>query len=202
MTASSNIKEYIAHIPEGQLFSSSALRQFASTDNIRQILNRLAKIGKIKRVSRGIFAKTEYIPTIGEILPSPTEVAKKLAESTGEIIAVHGAEAARQLQLSTQVPVRLIFYTSGNTRTLKLSNRTVKLKHVAPSRLVAPGTMAGLVISALWYLGCENVTPETIKKIKQRITPNEFKTVLNLVGHMPAWMADVFYQYQQGACRE
>jgi Family of unknown function (DUF6088) len=202
MTAIAHVKEYLANIPEGQPFPSSALRHLAATENIRQIVNRLVKAGKLKRVARGVFAKPKRVSKVGEVLPSASEVAETLAKSTGETITIHGAEAARQLQLTTQVPMRLIFYTSGNTRTLKMTNRTVKLKHVNPSRLVAPGTTPGLVVSALWYLGRENVTTETIEMIKRRIPSEEFNATINLIGRMPAWMSDIFYRYQQEKMNE
>lgn len=198
MTAIAKVKNYLATLPEGQAFSGSILRVFASTENIRQILNRLTKTGELKRVARGMFVKPKQLAIAGEILPSPMELAEALTKTTGEIITIHGAEAARQLQLTTQVPMKLIFYTSGNTRILKLSNRTVYLKHINPSRLIAPGTTAGLVINALNYFGRENVSFETLTTIKQRITVEEFATVLSLVEQMPAWMANVFYRYRQG----
>lgn len=202
MTAITHIKKYLTTIPEGQAFPSSALRPFATTDNIRQILNRLVKTGEVKRVARGVFVKPKHLPKVGEILPSATEVAEILAKSTGETIAIHGAEAARQLQLTTQVPMRLIFYTSGNTRTLKIANRTVKLKHVNPSQLIAPGTTPGLVISALRYLGRENVTTKTIKMIEKHIPTKEFKKTIQLIERMPTWMSDIFYRYQQEKINE
>lgn len=197
MTDIAKVKNYIATIPVGQAFPSSSLRYLTSTENIRQILHRLVKLGELRRVARGIFVKPKQIATLGETLPSASEITSILAESTGEIIVIHGSEAARQLQLSTQVPMRLVFYTSGNTRTLKIANRTVKLIHANPSRLVAPGTKAGLVISALQYLGRNHVTTKTIKTIQQHLSPSEFKAVTQLVTRMPAWMADIFQHYQQ-----
>lgn len=201
MTAIGHIKAYLAGIPEGQSFPSTSLRNFAATENIRQILNRMAKSGQLKRVARGVFVKPK-ISAAGEISPSASEVAETLAKLTGETIGIHGAEAARQLQLSTQVPMQLVFYTTGNTRTLKISNRTVKLKHVNPSRLIAPGTMPGLVISALAYLGRENVSVKTIEVIKQQIPSEEFQATIRLIEQMPAWMADVFFHYKQEKMNE
>lgn len=197
MTSSANIKMYINDLPEGKTFSSTAMRLLATTENIRQILNRLVKAGELKRVARGIYVKPQHSRIAGEILPSATEIAASLAKSTGEIIAVQGAEAARILQLTTQVPMKPIFYTSGNTRILKFNNTSVKLKHVNPSRLIATGTMQGLVVSALTYLGRENVTRETIEKIKQKISLQEFNDTTQLTDKMPAWMADIFYRYQK-----
>ncbi|OGT52230.1 MAG: hypothetical protein A3F17_07115 [Gammaproteobacteria bacterium RIFCSPHIGHO2_12_FULL_41_15] len=196
-SAASQIKKYIDSLPEGETFPSSALRSFATTENIRQILNRLVKRGEVKRVTRGIFVKPKHSRIAGEILPSAIDIAAALTQSTGETIVIQGAEAARILQLTTQVPLKLIFYTSGNTRILKFNNTNVKLNHVNPSRLIAAGTTPGLVISALTYLGRENVTEKTIEKIKQHISLQEFNDTIKLIAKMPSWMADVFYCYQK-----
>lgn len=197
MTAVTYVKEYLANLPEGEPFPSRALRPFAATENIRQILSRLVKAGELRRVARGIFVKPKHIVRVGEVLPTATEVAEMVAKTTGETIAVHGAEAARKLQLTTQVPMQLVFYTSGNTRTLKIRNQTVKLKHVNPSRLIASGTISGLVISALRYIGQENVTTKTLETIQRVIPSKEFEATIKLMEHMPAWMSDKFYRFQQ-----
>lgn len=196
MTAIANIREYIANQPEGEPFASTELRQFASTDNIRQILYRLVKSNEIKKVARGVFVKPKSL-TIGEKLPLASEIAEAVSQFTGETIMVHGAEAARQLQLTTQVPTGLVFYTDGNSRTLKMANRTVRLKHINPSRMIEPGTVPGLVIAALIYLGKENVTPSTINLIKKRIPEEAFKKTTQLVNQMPAWLSDIFFKYQK-----
>ena len=197
MTASSMIKKYIDELPEGKSFPASSLRSFATTDNIRQFLNRQVKAGIIKRVARGVFVKPKQSKLIWEVLPNAFEIAASLSKSTGETIAVQGAEAARMLQLTTQVPIQLIFYTSGNTRVLKFGNTKVKLKHVNPSRLIAPGTTPGMVICALNFMGRENVTVNAIQKIKSVIPENEFNQTIQLTDRMPAWMADIFYRYQK-----
>lgn len=51
MHAVDKIRQYITDLPEGTPFSASALRSFASTDNIRQIITRLVKSGEINRVA-------------------------------------------------------------------------------------------------------------------------------------------------------
>lgn len=197
MTASALLKKYIDELPAGKSFPSNVLRMFATADNIRQFLSRQVKAGIIKRVARGIFVKPAKSKLAGEILPSAFDIAASLSKSTGEIITVQGAEAARILQLTTQVPMQLIFYTSGNTRILKFNHKKIKLKHVNPSRLVAAGTTPGLVICALNFVGRDNVTSKIIKKIKSVVSATEFSETIALIEKMPAWMADVFYRYQK-----
>jgi len=91
--------------------------------------------------------------------------------------------------------MRLIFYTNGNSRTLKIGNQTVQLKHINPSRLIAAGTMAGTSISALLYLGKNNVSNKIIKKIEAQLSPQDFKQLINEIKNMPAWLANAFYHY-------
>lgn len=198
MKATDKIKEHLKQIPEGETFTASSLRHLASVDNVRQILNRLVKNGEIKRIANGVFVKPKHVPRAGEILPLVREIVETIAKATGETIAIHGAEAARQLQLTTQMPMRLILYTSGNTREIKIKNQSVLLKHISPSKLIVPGTITGTVISALIYLGREIVTLETLQKIQSQLSSKEFDAVLKEINHMPAWMANVFYYFQKG----
>ena len=74
--------------------------------------------------------------------------------------------------------------------------------NVSPSKLIAPGTVAGTVISALLYLGREQVSLETLKKIQNQLSTEEFDTVLKEVNQMPAWMANIFYYFQKGRAHE
>jgi len=202
MSAILKIREHIAKLPSGEPFSSSSLWHLASTDNVRKILSRLVEAGEIERVGRGMFVKPKHIKGLGMALPTLMEIAAALSQSTGETITIHGAEAARQLQFTTQVPMKIVFYTSGNSRTLKYANRTITLKHVSPSKLIAANTLAGVVLCALLYLGRENVTVDTINIISKRITKDDFARVIKLTNKMPAWLADMFYLYQKGASDE
>ena len=89
------------------------------------------------------------------------------------------------------------FYTSGNSRAINIGNQTVKMQHVSPKKLFAPGTVRGNVILALWYLGQEHVAQTTIHAIKQQLSDEAFNSVVQSMSQMPAWMAKQFYIYQQ-----
>ena len=197
----SQINELLKHldtIPSGKPFTADDFRHVASYDNIKQALSRLVKMEKIRRLSRGIYVKPEKDSILGELPTSATEIAKKLTASTGETITVHGAEAARILRLSTQVPIQKVFYTNGNSRVLKIGNQRITLKHINPSRLIAPGTKVGLAISALIYLGKENITQEKIQKIKKQLSKNEFNAIFKKASALPAWLANTLFKYKNG----
>ena len=163
MNTINQVRQHIEQLPAGKPFSALVLRAYSTSDNARQILNRLVKAGELQRVSRGLFVKP-FKTLKASNIPSVAEMITSVAAITGETIAVHGAEAASQLQLSTQMPIRPIFYTSGTTRTLKLAGRTVELIHANPKTFRLAGTFSGLAITALNYVGKENVTVKTLQK--------------------------------------
>lgn len=198
MTIAKQLIEEINKMPDGKPFNAAAFRHLGKTENIRKILSRLVKSGQIVRLAHGTYCKPKLVPVVGITLPSIKEIAKSITEATGETLLVHGAEAARMLELSTQVPLKLVFYTNGNSRELKIGKRLIALKHVNPSQLICANNIAGIVISALRYLGREHVTIETIEKIANGLSERDMAVTLNNVKHMPAWMADLFYQYKQG----
>lgn len=197
MSASKLISKFIENFPIGEPFASSELLKFGSRSNIDQILSRLVKTKKITRVARGIFVKQEIIPYVGNVLPEPSKIAETVARVSGETIAVHGAEAARQLQLTTQVPTKPIFLTSGTTRHIKIGNTEVYLKHVAPRKIVNSKNIVGLVISALWYLGKNHVNGPVISKVKSKLTDEQFQQVQSSMESMPGWMVNSFYRYNR-----
>lgn len=196
MKAIEAIREHIKQVPRGEPVMASSLRGIASYANTRQALSRMVKAGEITRVARGIFVRPKEIAYLGKVMPESKKIAETIARSTGETIATHGAEAARLLHLSTQMPVKSIFYTTGHTRHIKVGNLEIILKHISPRKLIKPGTAIGLVISALWYLGKANVNEEIIEKIKQQLKPKQFDELFEYTSQMPVWMANAFYHYR------
>ena len=197
MSAISQIKQHIEGFEPGALFAAKNFYHLASPANVRQVLGRLLKSGEISSASRGIFRKPKQVAGALELMPSTREITEMITQSTGENIAVHGAEAARQLQLTTQVPMRPIYYTNGRSRVLKIGSRNLELRHMSSKKLKFSNSTIGLVISALSYLGHETVTLEMLQAVRNKIGEEEFLKLMEKVGEMPAWMANIIYRYRK-----
>lgn len=190
------VNKYLEQITIGEAFTSAELLKFGSRANIDQILCRLVKNKKLIRVARGIFARPQNcVESTINVLPEPSEIVTSISKSTGESIAINGAEAANQLQLTTQVPTTPVFLTSGTTRHVRVGNMEIKLKHVTPRKIVNTNTKAGLVISALWYLGKKQMNKQIIEKIKNKLSQEELQQLRNEFPHIPGWMTNAFHQY-------
>jgi hypothetical protein len=140
-----------------------------------------------------VFVRPKENRFIGNIMPDAAKIVEALARDHGETIQVHGAEAARRFKLSTQVPTMPVFLTSGPSRELKIDNLTIKLKHASHRKLHLAGKRPGLALSALWYLGKDNVNDNVISTIHENLTEKEFETLKHT--DMPAWMSGAFEKY-------
>ena len=92
------------------------------------------------------------MPVRGKFGARSPEVAKVVQNSAslrGETVVGDGATAADALGLTTQVPVRQVFLTSGRSRELRLGSQTIEPQHASPWQLLFPGQAAAEVIRSL-----------------------------------------------------
>lgn len=187
MSTAERVRQFVEAQPLGEPFTPADLLQFGTRKAIDLELARLSKSSVLMRPARGIYLRPKSNKYVGLVLPEPFEIAKVRASGN---VAVHGAEAVRHFGLSTQVQVRPVYYTTGPSRRIQYGNMPIRLKHISPRKIVAPGTIVGLAISALWYLGKKQVTSATFATIRKRLSEEEYIQLKAAVPQMPAWMAD------------
>lgn len=197
MNTTERVRQYIQQLPTGEPFTPGALLGMGSRASVDQALSRLVKAGAIARVTRGVFARPIESRHLGKVLPEPSKVAETVAKAQGATVQVHGAEAARRFELTTQTPTQPVFYTTGPSKRFRMGKMEVVLKHASSRKLALAGRPAGVALSALWYLGRNEVTTETIGKIHRKLSRSEFEALTAAKAAMPGWMAERFYRYEQ-----
>ena len=142
MTASTTnaILKRIRAKHRGFVFTPKEFAHLGTRAAVDQALSRLQRSGQIRRLTRGVYEFPKVHPKIGLLSPSPEAIAKAIAKRSASRITVSPAKAANLLGLSTQVPMQNIFWTEGPSRTIRIGNQTVSLKHVAPSKMLGAGT--------------------------------------------------------------
>lgn len=190
MTTAQQIKEKIVNFKQGEIFSSRDFLEFGNRSVIDKTLSRMVQKGEIERAARGLFFRPIKNRFVGNVPINVETVIEVISQQNGETVQVHGAEAARQFKLSTQMPTKTIFYTNGATRKIKVGNKEVQMIHTSNQRkLQYAGTKIGLAISALWYLGRNLVTPSVISTLKSYLSTEEFTTLRN--ANLTNWMYNV-----------
>ncbi len=174
-------------LPEGGLLSPKEFLHLGSRAAIDQTLSRLAREGKLLRVGRGAYS----LPVQGRfgVRPPSTEAVVEAIESTsGETVVASGAAEANALGLTTQVPTREVFLTSGPSRRLKLGNREVELKHGNRCQMLLGKRPAGKAIRALIWLGPEQ-GPMILDVLKSKLSIQEWEAMRQARAGLPSWIA-------------
>ena len=191
MSTAKAVRAAIRKLPRGKPFTGTCLLKHGTRGAVDRALSRLAVDGEIQRLAHGVFVRPRTNRFVGAVMPDIHEVVETIARNNGETLQVHGAEAARRFRLSTQVPIAPVFHTSGSTRTIRVAGVAVHMVHTSNRRrLQFPGEPTGAALSALWYLGRDNVTPETIATIEAALGPVEFGKLRS--ANMPVWMQKAF----------
>ena len=181
------IREHAATLLEGAPICPNALLHLGNRAAVDQALSRLARRGQLLRVCRGVYVRP--IQTrFGIRAPAVGAVIAALAELWGETIVPCGGAAATVLGLTTQVPVRLVYLTSGPSRTLQLYAMTVQLRHSPRWQLVAPGRPAGLVVRALAWLGPGGVE-QNLAAIQRGLSAADLAELAAARATLPSWIA-------------
>lgn len=195
MNTTYEVQQYVQRRPRGQPFTTSVLMKYGARAAVDQALSRLANTGRIVRLTRGVYVRPEQNRFVGQVLPEPFKVVEAIARKTNETIQISGAEAARQFGLTTQVPTQPVFLTTGQSRQFNIGGLEVTLKHVSRKKIPLSESKVGLAILALWYIGKEQITHQTIEQIEKKLSCLEFEKFMSSKEHMPAWMSNAVLQY-------
>lgn len=196
MTTAKAIRTDLRKLPKGTLFTNSRFLKYGTRSTVSRTLSRLVAEGEVKRLARGVFVRPKKNRFVGDVMPEISEIVKIIARDNHETIQVHGAEAARRFKLSIQVPVVPVYYTNASSRLIKIGNITVKMVHTSSQRrLQFAGEKTGLALSALWYVGKDNVNAEAVSKIKSGLSAEEFETLRS--ADMPAWLEAALNEFAQ-----
>lgn len=184
---SAQILEHAKRVPEGTPIAAKSLLHLGSRAAVDQALSRLVKRGQLMRIGRGV-----YLPPIksrfGTRALSVEQAVEALAKKRGEVIVPSGAAAANRLGLTTQVPVRSVYLTSGRSRKLSLGKQSIELRHAPRWQLALGQGSAGQAVRALAWLGPEQ-TESALQAIKQKLSPTAFNELVAAAPQFPTWLA-------------
>jgi hypothetical protein len=197
MSVMEAVREKVGRLPEGEPFATARLLTLGQRAAIDQALSRLTREGTLSRVRRGVYMRPRVSRLVGEVPPEPAAVVKAIAEATGETVAPHGAEAARQLGLSTQAPLTIVYSTNGKSREVRVGRIVIKFRHTSNRQLALAGTPAGTALAALRYLGQQVVDEQTLQQVRARIGDEQYQAMRNETGAIPAWLSDTMWREQQ-----
>ncbi len=174
-------------VPEGALLTAKGLLHLGQRAAVDQALSRLVRRGKLLRAGRGLYVRP-LESRFGARAPTTEKVVAGLAELRGETVASHGAAAANALGLTSQVPVRSVYLTSGPSRTLRLGRQSVEMRHAPAWQLVLAGRPAGEILRALAWLG-PTKAEGALLTLRRTLPASDLQALAKAAPRLPTWLA-------------
>lgn len=187
------VKERIEAGERGTIYFVNSFSDLQNDQTVTKALQRLSEEEFLIRLSKGIYLYPEAT-RFGTITPSIDEIVKSIAERDNVSILPTGSTALNKLGFSTQVPMNAVFLTTGSTRTIKVGNRKIVLKHSAPRNFAYKGMLMPLVVESLKELGESNIDSEIYKKLEKitsTLSETDFNTFTEDLQYAPQWIRTI-----------
>jgi predicted transcriptional regulator of viral defense system len=185
------IRDRIRQGGRGKVFTPKDFLDIGSREATDKALSRLARVGVIQRLGRGLYHFPRKNLRLGmPLAPDADAIADALARQTGTRIAPSGATAANQLGLSTQVPAKPVYLTDGRSRRVRVGNIDFVVKHVAPKDFPVGSRTSATVFQALRHLGKDAVNPQVISRIRRTLPAKDRARLVHDSRYTTDWIAE------------
>jgi hypothetical protein len=178
----------------GWAFTPKDFLDLGTRASVDMALTRLTQSGHIRRIGRGLYDYPKLHDRFGALTPDADAIAQAVATQGGDKLVRSGAQAANRLGLSTQVPAKASYATSGPTRVKKVAGRTIALKRSRAPILDSAFPRANAVLQMLAHVGKANVDDDLIQRLAAGIDDRDFQALRKAQAQMPSWMSDAVFK--------
>jgi DNA-binding GntR family transcriptional regulator len=185
-----NIELKISRFKSGHVFLPSDFKELGSSTAIRKALSRLVEQGSVERMGQGIYVIPKKDKVFGKVLPSMEQLAEALAKKEHVKIKPSGQNALNKVGLSTQVPMRLVFLTTGNSKRIQIGKNAIIFKSTTAKKLSMKGDITSLLFLGLEELNLHKLSQTQMDRIMELLkqeNPENLKYNLRLA---PAKVSD------------
>ena len=174
----------------GWAFTPKDFLDLGTRASIDMALTRLVQAGQIRRIGRGLYDYPKLHDKLGALTPDADSIAQAVATQSGDRLSVSGAQSANRLGISTQVPAKASYATSGQTRVKKVAGRTIALKRSRAPILDDGSPDANAVLQLLAHVGKANIDDDLIHRLASQLDDRDLKALRKAQPLMPGWMSD------------
>jgi hypothetical protein len=167
----------------GSVFLPSDFKAMGASTAIRKSLSRIVVSGKLERMGQGIYVVPKVDRVFGKVLPSLEELAEVLSRKEHVKIKPSGQYALNKVGLSTQVPMKLVYLTSGHSKRIQIGKSAIVFKSTTAKRLSMKGDITSLLFLALEELDLEKLSVgqrDRIIQLLKKESPENLKHDLRL----------------------
>ncbi|MDI9471826.1 MAG: hypothetical protein GX260_01060 [Tissierellia bacterium] len=193
------IKNKIGKADPGKVFIANDFLEIASYETVRKTLNRLVNDKKISRIISGFYHDPEYSELIKEYAaPSMHELAIAIARKYNWNIAPYAGTALNLLGLSTQVPSKWTYISSGRNKEYQVGKSILVFKKVKLGEIANMSLKTATVIQAIKALGKDGVDKKDIQIIRSNLTQKEKTELMEDSTAVASWIYEIIREICEG----
>ncbi len=193
-TVMRTISSLVKDAKPGMVFFPGDLLEYGSPEAIHTTFSRLVGAQQLIRLAKGIYLKPKIDPELGPVRPSLEQLARTIADREKIVIRPTGAYALNRLGLSTQVPMKVVYLTSGNPKHIKVGRSTLVFQKSTPKQLAVKEETIFLAIQALISLNDQAEDPEVIRRLTEVLSPQQPTDIREGAKLAPQRVARILYQ--------
>ena len=187
MTVTQKFEAKYKRMKDKSLIFASDFAEY-NQNYIGDLLAAYMKEGKLVRLANGVYLKTT-VTRFGPVYPSPTEIAEAIARRDHAQVLMSGLAAENYFGLSTQVPMKVVFLTSGSARKLTVGNTEIEFKRGVPRNFAFKDRTMATLCLALKSIGNGHVTEAQRAVLKRFLSEYMKEHVVNEdIKLMPQWI--------------
>ena len=191
-TVQNRIFDRIRYKGKNWVFSQKDFARDFSRWEIDHSLYFLEKDGKIKRILSGLYYYPEYSEILKEtVAPDMRKVAEALARKYDWKIFPEGNTVLNYLGLSTQVPAKYIYISSGSPRKYKVGGVDLEFRHRVLTETMIKNENAMLAVQAIKSMGQVHSDNEFVKALSKRFSQDEWTKIEKASGKVASWILDI-----------
>lgn len=170
-------------------FSVYDFLEYGNYKTISKTLERLVKNDVMIRVITGVYSLKQMDNELNlPILPSVDDVCLCIAKKNNWIIGPDENKALNDLGLSTQVPAKYVYLSTGPSRKYFIYNTEVVFKKTSFRYLFGLSEISQLLVQSLKALGKNNISMSNIKYLKNNIDEKDKKIILSETTFVQPWI--------------
>ena len=201
LSTKNKILDKIKKRGRGYVFSASDFILDFKRYEIDQSFKSLLDAEIIKRVLTGIYYYPEYSQLLEKyILPDINKVVDLISKKNNWKIFPEGNTALNYLGLSTQIPAKYIYISTGPSRKYNIENLTLEFKHRIQKESGISDKNTNLVVQAIKAIGKVQAQQENfIKKLSSCYSENDWIKIEKKAKNVPYWILEVIIKAKEFA---
>jgi len=186
------IKSIIESAPDGTLFIASDFHKIENTNAIHVYMKRLIDQKVLIKYSRGIYQKPKFNTKLNSFIsPTLMETAETIARNNNWTIIPTGETALNGLGLSTQIPNKLVYVTTGPNKKYVINNRSIEFKHsFRISEIMTKHQKVAIAFQAFRSLGKNYINDIEANRFSTRFTDSELTELKDLALKSTRWISE------------